>query len=197
MIQDMITISKSAEKYLKKLKKKPEHVEKEFFLEALDAESPYAEAILDLIIPGPELTDAITIGFEGFTLFVDHKTAPYLQDAVIDIKRDGLNATLHIDTPHLVPVTSLPEINTLEDKVQFILETEVNPQLRSHGGQVHLHELTTDNKAILIFGGGCQGCQQIDVTLKQGVDAILKEHVPEITEVIDATDHTLGENPYF
>ena len=54
-----------------------------------------------------------------------------------------------------------------------------------------------DNKAIIAFGGGCQGCGMADVTLKQGVEVMIKDKVPAITEVIDVTDHAAGTNPFY
>ena len=74
---------------------------------------------------------------------------------------------------------------------------EINPALASHGGEVSLVEVLDDNKAVLQFGGGCQGCSMIDVTLKDGVEKTLIENVPEITGIIDSTDHSHTENAYF
>ncbi len=60
-----------------------------------------------------------------------------------------------------------------------------------------MDEITADGVVVLRFGGGCQGCKQVDYTLKNGVEKTLKERVPEIREVRDATDHAKGETPYF
>ena len=83
------------------------------------------------------------------------------------------------------------------DKINFYLHSEINPALASHGGEVSLVEVLDDNKAVLQFGGGCQGCSMIDVTLKDGVEKTLVENVPEITGIIDSTDHSHTENAYF
>mgnify|MGYP001314101117 FL=1 len=77
------------------------------------------------------------------------------------------------------------------------MHSEINPALASHGGEVSLVEVLEDNKAVLQFGGGCQGCSMIDVTLKDGVEKTLIENVPEITGIIDSTDHSHTENAYF
>ena len=82
-------------------------------------------------------------------------------------------------------------------KINFYLHSEINPALASHGGEVSLVEVLDDNKAVLQFGGGCQGCSMIDVTLKDGVEKTLIENVPEITGIIDSTDHSHTENAYF
>ena len=72
----------------------------------------------------------------------------------------------------------------------------MNPAVASHGGHVELMGVE-DGKAVIVFGGGCQGCGMADVTLKQGVETMIKDNVPSITEVIDATDHEAGENPFY
>ena len=77
------------------------------------------------------------------------------------------------------------------------MHSEINPSLASHGGEVSLVEVLEDNKAVLQFGGGCQGCSMIDVTLKDGVEKTLIENVPEITGIIDSTDHSHTEIAYY
>ena len=72
----------------------------------------------------------------------------------------------------------------------------MNPAVASHGVHVELMEVE-DGKAVIVFGGGYQGCGMADVTLKQRVETMIKDNVPSITEVIDATDHEAGENPFY
>jgi len=62
---------------------------------------------------------------------------------------------------------------------------------------VALEQITAENEVVLRFGGGCQGCGQVNVTLQDGIEKTLKEYFPEIKAVIDATDHATGENPYY
>ncbi|MBT7886727.1 MAG: Fe-S biogenesis protein NfuA, partial [Gammaproteobacteria bacterium] len=69
--------------------------------------------------------------------------------------------------------------------------------LASHGGMVSLIEIVEDNVAVLQFGGGCQGCGMVDVTLKDGVEKTLLETLPQLTAVRDVTDHSVTENAYF
>ena len=78
-----------------------------------------------------------------------------------------------------------------------MLETEINPALAAHGGRVGLVEITEEKQAVLQFGGGCHGCGMADVTLKQGIEQTLTQRIPEITGVLDATDHRSGKNPYY
>ena len=72
----------------------------------------------------------------------------------------------------------------------------MNPMVAAHGGVVRLLEVK-ENSAYLEFGGGCQGCGMIDVTLKQGVEVMIKAQIPEIEAIYDVTDHAEGSNPYY
>ena len=84
----------------------------------------------------------------------------------------------------------------LKTRVQELIETMINPAVAGHGGFVELIDVT-DNRVYLQMGGGCQGCGAADVTLKSGIERLIKEEIPEITEVPDTTDHASGENPYY
>nr|MCH9821378.1 NifU family protein [Gammaproteobacteria bacterium] len=75
--------------------------------------------------------------------------------------------------------------------------SQINPSLASHGGMVSLIEIVEDNVAVLQFGGGCQGCGMVDVTLKDGVEKTLLETLTQLTAVRDVTDHSVTENAYF
>jgi Fe/S biogenesis protein NfuA len=81
-------------------------------------------------------------------------------------------------------------------KFQKLLESEINPSIASHGGVITLVEYD-DGVATIHMGGGCQGCGQAAATLREGVEAQVKAAIPEITEIIDTTDHESGENPYY
>ena len=98
------------------------------------------------------------------------------------------------------PNARLPRVgddSPIEDRINYVLYNEVNPSLAAHGGEVSLLEVTTEKFAILKFGGGCQGCGMVDVTLKEGVEKTLMEQVPELAGVKDSTDHSNTENAYF
>lgn len=85
----------------------------------------------------------------------------------------------------------------LEDKINYILYNEVNPGLAAHGGEVSLVEVTDDGYAILRFGGGCQGCSAVDLTLKNGVEVALMDKLPELKGIRDITDHTDRTQAYY
>ncbi len=93
--------------------------------------------------------------------------------------------------------SDLPELKgELAEKVQSVLENQINPAIASHGGAATLIGVE-GNDIYLRLGGGCQGCGMAQVTLTQGIEASLREAVPEIGNIIDATDHAAGDNPYF
>jgi Fe/S biogenesis protein NfuA len=84
----------------------------------------------------------------------------------------------------------------LKTKVQELIETMINPAVAGHGGFVELIDVQ-DNRVYLQMGGGCQGCGAADITLKSGIERLIKEELPEVTEVLDTTDHAAGNNPYY
>ena len=81
--------------------------------------------------------------------------------------------------------------------INYVKYNEINPMLESHGGEVSLLEFTKNGEAVLQFGGGCQGCGMVDVTLKDGVEKSLLSQIPQLTEVRDVTDHSVKENAYY
>jgi Fe/S biogenesis protein NfuA len=84
----------------------------------------------------------------------------------------------------------------LKEKVQALIDNMINPAVAGHGGFVDLIDVK-DNKVYLQMGGGCQGCGAADVTLKSGIERLIKEELPEVEEVLDTTDHASGANPYY
>jgi len=85
---------------------------------------------------------------------------------------------------------------TIRDKVQKILDEMINPAVAGHGGFVELLDVK-ENIVYLMLGGGCQGCGMVNVTLKQGIEATLRDEIPQIAGVVDQTDHAGGNNPYY
>jgi len=132
---------------------------------------------------------------EKIIVYIDNSNDEYLKDSNVAIKIDGATKKLNITAPNAkgeVPKDDAP----LEEKVLFTIVTEINPNLASHGGFVELVEITKKNEVVLNFGGGCQGCSSVNLTLKDGVEKQLKELYPEIFSVLDATDHSNKENAY-
>lgn len=136
------------------------------------------------------------LAFEGFSAFVDAESAPFLEEALIDYAVENLGGQLTLKAPN-ARGRKLPDDAPLEQRVQYVIDSEINPQLAAHSGHVGLVEITGDKYAILQFGGGCHGCGMVDVTLKGGVEKTLLEKFPELAGVRDVTDHSTGENPYY
>jgi Fe/S biogenesis protein NfuA len=84
----------------------------------------------------------------------------------------------------------------LKTRVQELIDTMINPAVAGHGGFVELIDVQ-DNRVYLQMGGGCQGCGAADITLKSGIERLIKEEIPEVAEVLDTTDHGAGTNPYY
>ena len=86
---------------------------------------------------------------------------------------------------------------TVEERIDQLLEQQINPALAAHGGWASLIEVVDGNTARVTMGGGCQGCAVSALTLREGIERSIIQHVPEITQVLDATDHDAGENPFY
>jgi len=126
----------------------------------------------------------------GFDVLVDPDSAPNLKGATVDFLDGVTESGFKIDNPN--PLWTDPKAQA----VQEVIDTQINPGVASHGGHVALLDVK-DNIAYIALGGGCQGCGMVDVTLKQGIEVLLKEAVPEIRQVIDTTDHAAGKNPFY
>jgi Fe/S biogenesis protein NfuA len=132
----------------------------------------------------------IVIDAGGFKVFVDPESAPKLQGATVDFVEGITESGFKIDNPN--SGWSDPKAAA----VQQVIDTQINPGVAAHGGHITLLDVK-DGVAYIALGGGCQGCGMADVTLKQGIEVMIKEAVPEIRQIIDTTDHAGGSNPYF
>ena len=133
---------------------------------------------------------------QNLKVFVETRSIPFLEDAEINFDTDNFGGQLTIKSPN----SRLPNISPdspLEDKVNYVIYNEINPMLESHGGVVNLVEITDEGDAVLQFGGGCQGCGMVDVTLKDGIEKTLLEKFSELKSVKDITDHSVTDNAYY
>ena len=161
---------------------------------AAEATSPLqANYRLAFVAEGQDTDRDTAIPFDGFNIYIDEDSAPYAQDITLDFVDGLMGRGFKIDNPHKVP----PHLKgSVAEKIQMVIDEKINPSIAAHGGQVSLVNVEED-VAYLQFGGGCQGCGMVDVTLKQGVEVMIKEAVPEIESVRDITDHAEGTNPYY
>ena len=195
-MSNIVEITKGAEDYLGNLLKDSEDKDTNIRIFVSDPGSNRAETCIVYCKPGEQEPTDFSQSYEFFSVFLDEKSLPYLEGAKVDYNPDKFGGQLTIRAPKS-KTPFLSDESSIEDKINFYLHSEINPSLASHGGEVSLVEVLEDNKAVLQFGGGCQGCSMIDVTLKDGGEKTLIENVPEITGIIDSTDHSHTENAYF
>ena len=192
----MIEITESGQKYLSELLAKQDCEGIAIRVFVLDGGTPKAETCIAFCRPGEEQDGDEAFQFDDFKAFIETKSKVYLEEAVVDFAKDSMGGQLTIKAPNS-RMPKLSEDSSLQDRINYILYNEINPGLQSHGGHVTLEDLTEDNVAVLQFGGGCQGCGMVDVTLKDGVEKTLLEQLPELTAVKDITDHSIQENAYY
>ena len=135
-------------------------------------------------------------GFVGIDPTMETPSTLGLLDAVVDYQEDRMGGQLTIKAPN-ARVPNVSPDSPLEDRINYVLYNEINPGLAAHGGMVTLVEIVEENVAVLQFGGGCQGCAAVDITLKHSVEDTLLAQVPDLTAVRDVTDHTMTENAYY
>jgi Fe/S biogenesis protein NfuA len=135
-----------------------------------------------------------------FPLYFDQITAESLRGAKVDFDEKKFTTGFHIE--YSQQVTQYPEAvkkewdDPVAINVQKVVDEQVNPALAGHGGWVLLLDVK-DDTAFIEMGGGCRGCAISHMTLKQGVEGMILENVPEIKKVVDTTDHAGGTNPYY
>jgi len=166
----------------------PQGFEYEFFLDVLQNARP---------------NDIIVEVQGGLVAILDAASAPHLNGATVHWKETVSGAGFDVDNPNPLPEVPLgtgapkPDLTSpLAQRVQKVIDAKINPGVASHGGFVELMDVQGD-KAFVRLGGGCQGCGMVNVTLKQGIEVMIQEEIPEITQVIDTTDHAGGNNPYY
>lgn len=195
-----ITITENAQGYLRDLlsKQDSEGIAVRIFVESPG--TPKAECCMAYCTKGEELADDVRLDYEGFAAYIEGKSVSYLEDAVIDYNKDRFGGQLTFKAPRS-KVPNLGPDASLEERINYVLFNEINPGLAAHNGNVSLLETYDDAEngltAVLKFGGGCQGCSAVDMTLKQGVETTLKAQIPELQRVTDSTDHSQRENAYF
>lgn len=191
----MISLSASAQQHFRKLIEQQALPGLGIRVHAVDAGTPKGDCQLEFSEPSDRDGSECEIPCDGFSLYVDAASLPFLDGASVDFIHSAGGTELTIRAPALRGAGPDKDASLLE-RVRYVIESEINPQLASHGGRVSLQEVTAAGIAVLQFGGGCHGCGMVDATLRGGVEHTLKTRLPEITGVADATDHASGANPY-
>ena len=191
-----MTITPSAEIYLQDLLSSQDDDTCGIKIFVSEPGTPRAETCIAYAKNDENLSEFLSIDEFKFNLFLEEKSLDFLKDAVVDYSPDKFGGTLTIKAPN----AKLPQINenaSIEDQINYVLYSEVNPGLAAHGGEVSLIEVIDEETAILQFGGGCQGCGMVDLTLKDGVEKTLLEQIDGLKSVKDVTDHSYRENAYY
>lgn len=192
----MVTVSESAQRYLSQLITNQDATETGVRMFVTQPGTKMAETCLAYCQPEDVIADDEIITLDGFKLYLEQKSLPFLEEAFVDYAEEKMGGQLTIKAPN-AKMPKISDDSPLSDRITYLLATDINPGLSSHGGDVSLVEITEDMIVILRFGGGCQGCSAVSITLKDGVEKRLLEVLPEIKGVKDVTDHTVTENAYY
>jgi len=131
---------------------------------------------------------------EGYKVLIDPHSDPILENTSVDFVDTLHDSGFKFDHSQIGNYTS-PK-GPLAEKIQHLFDKKINPSIASHGGYVTIIDVKEDI-VYVEMGGGCQGCGMASVTLKQGIEVMLKEAIPQIKAVYDVTDHASGQNPYY
>ena len=196
VISKPLEITASAQSYLAELLSKQDVEGMSVRVFITQPGTPYAETCLAYSRPGEEEPTDELVQLEKIKVYLEKNSLAFLDEAVVDFNPDRMGGQLTIKAPN----AKMPKVSAdspLADQINYILYSDINPGLAAHGGEIKLIELTEDNVAVLQFGGGCQGCSAVDLTLKDGVEKTLLERLPQLRGIRDETDHTVTENAYY
>ncbi|WP_435532800.1 Fe-S biogenesis protein NfuA [Vibrio hippocampi] len=191
-----ITITESAQSHFSKLlAQQPEGTNIRVFV--VNPGTQNAECGVSYCPPeAVEATDTV-FTYDLLSAYVDELSLPFLDEAEIDFVTDKMGSQLTLKAPN-AKMRKVSDDASLMERVEYSIQTQVNPQLAGHGGHVSLMEITPEGIAIVQFGGGCNGCSMVDVTLKEGIEKqLLEEFSGELTAVRDMTEHDRGEHSYY
>ncbi|MBR9907589.1 MAG: Fe-S biogenesis protein NfuA [Gammaproteobacteria bacterium] len=192
----MIRITESAQAHFRKLlAEQADNTNIRVFV--VNPGTPSAECGVSYCPPDSVEADDEVLPFSGFDAVVDSGSAPFLIDAVIDYEEQDLGSQLTLKAPN-AKAKKVSDDAPLIERVEYVIQSEINPQLANHGGKVAVSQITDDGIAVLQFGGGCNGCSMVDVTLKEGIEKELVQRFPgELNGVRDVTEHQPGEHSYY
>lgn len=142
-----------------------------------------------------ELSDIVR-SHDGLRVMIPSKDAPNLEGATLDYEDGGL-VLRNPNRPRKVQLGALTANDDLSQRVRMVIDERVNPALDAHGGFVTFVGHDGEGAAYLTMGGGCHGCSMSRMTMLQGVQSTIVGEIPEIEKVVDATDHSAGENPFY
>jgi Fe/S biogenesis protein NfuA len=190
MIEKLLTMTPAAREKIDGVREFNEFPEAVLRIRILGREGQRFRYEIALEDPRDRTDDDLVVDLDGLSVALDPITAADLTGSTVDLDAEITGGGLRIDNPNE------GWQDPLAKAVQEVLDRQINPGVGSHGGMVTLVEVR-DGAAYLRFGGGCQGCAAVDVTLKHGVETAIRAAVPQVTAIVDATDHEAGTNPYY
>jgi Fe/S biogenesis protein NfuA len=192
----MIEITPSAEAHFRKLLE-PQKEGTSIRIFVINPGTPKAECGVSYCPPEAVEGSDTRLSYEGFDALVDEVSIPFLEEAFIDLVEEDTGTQLTLKAPN-AKMRKVKDDAPLLERVEYVIQVQINPQLASHGGFIKLIELTQDNVAVIEFGGGCNGCSQVDLTLKDGIEKeLLEEFSSELNAVRDITEHESGEHSFY
>ncbi len=144
--------------------------------------------------------DALVYKIDDLSIIIPADSVDDMAGSTLDIPSNPMQGGLVIRNPNRPPVLAPEDIEltgTIPEKVTQLLDLSINPALAAHGGFASLVKVEADSIVHVLMGGGCQGCSMSAMTLSEGIKTAIVDAIPEVTEVIDATDHSQGENPFY
>jgi Fe/S biogenesis protein NfuA len=190
MIDPLLTVTPDAREKIDGVRTFNDFPEAVLRVRVLAREGPRFRYEIALEDPRERAAADVALELDGLTVVLDPESAVDLSGATIDLDPAVTGGGLRIDNPNE------GWQDPLARAVQEVLDRQINPGVGSHGGMVSLVDVK-DGTAYMRFGGGCQGCAAVDVTLRHGVETAVRAAVPEISAIVDVTDHDAGANPYY
>lgn len=195
----MIYISDSAQKhFIKLLNQQKKGTQIRIFIK--NSNSFHKECGICYYFPKSKNIDDTIIKFNSFSIYLNNTIIPFIKETQIDLISNEFSTHLSIKSPYLnTTITNKNKENksSLEEKIKHILDFQINPQLSLHGGKVSLICITKESVAVLKFYGGCNGCTMASYTIKEGIEKTLKKIFPDLTGVVDITQHKHGDHSYY
>jgi Fe/S biogenesis protein NfuA len=158
--------------------------------------SPFAPQYEFALVDEPAGSGDRVLEMEGFRVLIDERSASRMDGALVDWTSGEAGTGFEVRNPQARKLGEVEPTGELAARVRHVLDTKVNPAVAAHGGRIELVDVD-GNDVYLELGGGCQGCGMARVTLRQGVERMLREAVPDLGDVMDVTDHAAGNNPYY
>jgi Fe/S biogenesis protein NfuA len=190
MIENLLTMTPAAREKIDGVREFNDFPEAVLRIRIVAREGPRFRYEIALEDPRDRTDEDLVVDLDGLSVTLDPVTAADLTGSIVDLDAEITGGGLRIDNPNE------GWQDPLAKAVQEVLDRQINPGVGSHGGMVTLVEVR-DGAAYLRIGGGCQGCAAVDVTLKHGVETAIRAAVPQVTAIVDATDHDAGTNPYY